>query len=710
MRASSSELQPFAFRARRTIVPILLTFALVAALSAAVSVWATGHSRHRASLLQVAARQRTLAERYVADVELVRNGQTADPGRTATLLAASAKALLDGGQAPAVEGDDDETTLPAVTDPEARAQLMQEQRLVADLSRTGQAVLAHRPVRDLPLTAHERIATTDPVQRMRVLAALTSNVALNAARTIAEQSDRNITNSIRIQIGLGLGGLVVSLLLAWALIATTRKQTALFRSLVTSSTDLVLVFGRRGVRYASQSVVTMLGRRVGELHGEGFAQFVHEDDRVRLEAALETGEPPQLVFRVRNAAGSWRHLEAHVTDLRGDRHVRGVVLNARDISERVELEQELTRQAQRDSFGSQLTEALEMADEEESTYDVVERAMVEIAAEAPMELLLSDSSRANLERAAVSPTAGAPGCPVQSPFSCVAVRRGSPVVFESSEALNACPKLRDRPDGACSAVCVPVSFMGRSLGVLHATGPEGAPLDRQGVAQLTTLATQAGGRIGTVRAFERTQLQASTDSLTGLVNRRSLERQLRNLVRHGRPFALAVADLDNFKRLNDKHGHEAGDKALRLFAQIARGTIRDEDTVARWGGEEFMFVLPDIDRHQAVSVLERLRTSLAESKTGDHPLFTASFGVTDSTRGETVDELVRLADIGLYESKEAGRDRITISETLPDLPGLSLVDPEPAPDNGRKRPRRNSPALHEAASEDDPHASGLEIR
>jgi diguanylate cyclase (GGDEF)-like protein/PAS domain S-box-containing protein len=709
MRASSSELRPFALRARGTIVAILLTLALVSTLSAGLSIWTTGHSKHRATLLQVAARQRTLAERYVADVELVRDGKAADPNRTAALLAASARALLDGGSAPAVEGDDDETPLPAVTDPEARAQLMQEQRLVADLSKTGRAVLAHRSVSNVPLTAHERIATTDPVERMRVLAALTSNVALNAARTIADQSDRNVTDSIRLQVGLGLFGLVVSLLLAWALIATTRKQTALFRSLVTSSTDLVLVFGRGGCRYASQSVVSMLGRPESELHGEGFTEFVHEGDRVALDAAQETGEPRQLVFRVKNASGRWRYLEAHVTDLRGDRHVRGVVLNARDITERVELEQELTRQAQRDSFGSQLTEALEMADEEDSTYEVVERAMVEISAESPMELLLSDSSRANLERSAISPTSGAPGCPVHSPFSCVAVRRGSPVVFESSEALNACPKLRGRPDGACSAVCVPVSFMGRSLGVLHSTGPEGSPLDAHQVAQLTTLATQAGGRIGTVRAFERTQLQASTDSLTGLVNRRTLERQLRSLLRQERPLALAVADLDTFKQLNDKHGHEAGDKALRLFAQIARGAIRDDDTVARWGGEEFMFVFPDLDRHQAVAVLERIRTILAESKSGDHPLFTASFGVTDSTRGETMDELVRLADLGLYAAKEAGRDRITISETLPDVP-LALVDDKPASGDGKKRASRRNPAIHEAANEDEPHVGGLEIR
>ncbi|WP_410966280.1 hypothetical protein, partial [Salmonella sp. SAL4449] len=85
-------------------------------------------------------------------------------------------------------------------------------------------------------------------------------------------------------------------------------------------------------------------------------------------------------------------------------------------------------------------------------------------------------------------------------------------MFDSSEALNACARLRERPGGPLSAVCVPLNFMGRALGVLHATGAPGQPPSPRVVGQLTTLGFLAGGRIGTVRAFERTQLQASTDS------------------------------------------------------------------------------------------------------------------------------------------------------------------------------------------------------
>jgi diguanylate cyclase (GGDEF)-like protein/PAS domain S-box-containing protein len=690
--------RPFAPRARRTIVAIVLTFALISTASAAISIWATSRSKNGGSVVEVAARQRTLAERYVQELLLVRSGNTADPEHIGALLAQSAHALLDGGTAPKVEGDDDGTTIAAATDPALRAQLRQEQRLVTDLTLSGRAFLQGRPLSEIRLTANERIGRQAPLQRIRILASLTSNVSLNAARTIAARTDKNVTNAIRVELALGGGGILLSLLLAWALVATTRRQTALFRSLVTSSTDLVLVLSDGGCRYASGSVARLVGNPQSALLEHGFMRFVHEDDRDALVEVQRSGKAEQVVFRMRNSAGEWRHLEAYVTDLRHDRHVRGVVLNARDTTDRVNLEQELTLQAQRDNFGSQLVEALEMADEEHATYDVVRRAMEEVSAVTPMELLVSDSSRAHLEQVAVNPGAGAPACPVESPFSCVAVRRGNPVVFESSEALNACPKLRGRESGPCSAVCVPISFMGRSLGVLHASGPEGSPLGAEQVAQLTTLATQAGARIGTVRAFEKTQLQASTDGLTGLINRRTLETHLRTMMRQGTPFALVVADLDHFKQLNDTHGHEAGDRSLRVFAQATQQVLRDVDLVARWGGEEFVIAMPDIDCDQAVMVLERVRASLAEAHQGGHAPFTASFGVTDSTKAESLQELIQLADVGLYMSKTAGRDRISVADALTPLPSDTTR-------NGNGRTRK--PAIVEAPAFDDPHPGEL---
>jgi diguanylate cyclase (GGDEF)-like protein/PAS domain S-box-containing protein len=684
---------------RGIIVAIFITFGVVAALTVTLSIRSTDRARNQAAVIEVIGRQRTLAERYISEVQFVRGGEVADPARTAAVLAASAHALLYGGTAPATYGDDDETTLAPASGGRVRAQLAQGIRLVNDLTAAGRATLANLPAAHSPLTAGESIDANGALQRLRVLGALTSNAALSAGRTIAAQADQSIDHLVMTQIVLGAGGLLISLLLAWGLIATTRRQNSHFRTLVTSSSDLVFVLGDDGCRYASRSLCKMVGRSEPDLLGDGLERFIHEDDRDKLAQCCTDDAPQAIQLRARNADGELRYLEAHLTDLRGDRQLRGVVISARDVTERVRLEEELMRQTQRDAFGAKVVEALEMADDEHTALDVVERAMVEIAPDSPMELLLSDSSRAHLQPAVASSTSGAPGCPVQSPFACVAVRRGQAVQFDSSEALNACPKLRNRVGGPCSATCVPVSFMGRALGVLHATGPEGAPGTVERLGQLTTLATQAGARIGTVRAFEKTQLQAATDGLTGLINRRTLENAVREMLSRGQLVALAMSDLDHFKAINDRYGHEAGDRALRLFAQVSRDALRDADILGRWGGEEFVIALPGIDRHAAAQVLERVRQQLAQAHTGAHPRFTASFGVTDSAAGADLERMIQLADAALYQSKHEGRDRITVGD---DAPTEAPAGERPI------LPGRLS--LHEALDDEDPRESSLDLR
>jgi diguanylate cyclase (GGDEF)-like protein len=332
----------------------------------------------------------------------------------------------------------------------------------------------------------------------------------------------------------------------------------------------------------------------------------------------------------------------------------------------------LRSEAGRSTFSNQLVEALEMADSEAEADRVIARAMGTISEVHPMELLLADSSRAHLERACVHPKTGASNCSVDSPYSCIAVRRGHPQIFADAEALNACPKLIGRMGGSLSAACVPVNFMGRALGVLHVTGAKGKPPNPEQIAQLTALGVHAGTRIGTLRAFERSQLQASTDSLTGLTNRRAAEEVLNNLMAVDSAFAVVMADLDFFKRLNDTQGHEAGDRALKLFAETARGVVRDRDQVVRWGGEEFALLLPGATAERAAEIVGRLRTALAQAHLlSGTPIFTSSFGISDSTMARDRESLIRLADEALYRSKQNGRDSCTIADPL--LSGASTV-------------------------------------
>lgn len=332
-----------------------------------------------------------------------------------------------------------------------------------------------------------------------------------------------------------------------------------------------------------------------------------------------------------------------------------------------ERERHLATVSRRHEFDGRLNRALEMADTETGALRVVERALRAVDPEAPFEFLLADSSRAHLQEAVEwGPDGSGPRCPAESPWRCTAVRRGQIQVFADSDELDACPMLADRPSGRCSAVCVPVTIMGRPVGVLHSTAPPGQPPEPDRVSQLSAVATQAGARIGMLRAMQRTQLQASADPLTGLLNRRSLENQVRGLLAQEIPFSVAMADLDHFKALNDTFGHQTGDRALRLFARTLERTVRSDDLIGRIGGEEFVVVFPRCALDEAVAVVERAREQLVLAvATGDVPAFTSSYGVVGADPDRTFEELLRDADEALLEAKRAGRNRVVVAGTFP---------------------------------------------
>jgi diguanylate cyclase (GGDEF)-like protein len=186
-----------------------------------------------------------------------------------------------------------------------------------------------------------------------------------------------------------------------------------------------------------------------------------------------------------------------------------------------------------------------------------------------------------------------------------------------------------------------------------------------------SLASQAVVALDNARLHRIVERQALVDGLTGLPNRRQCEEtlaaELARLERFGGPLAVVVADLDWFKDVNDRYGHPSGDAVLREFAQLLQETLRDVDLAGRWGGEEFLLILPGTDLEGGARVADRIRIALAGrivlSADGSPIPVTASFGVAATPPASTAAELFSAADAALYEAKRNGKNRV---ETAPE--------------------------------------------
>lgn len=240
-----------------------------------------------------------------------------------------------------------------------------------------------------------------------------------------------------------------------------------------------------------------------------------------------------------------------------------------------------------------------------------------------------------------------------------------------------------QPTPVLADAVVPVIYQGSFLGILlvRSDDPSRAWADNE-LLLLHTVADQLAVAVNQAHLFAQMQQQALTDSLTGCYNRRSfelqLERDLHLAIRMRQPVSLIMLDLDNFKHINDQAGHEAGDVALRMLADNLRVELRAVDTAARFGGDEFVIILPQANTEGAVLVAERLRTRIEQMEVPGFGKVTSSFGVaTFPDHASCRDTLVVAADRALYNSKNAGRNRVTVIDPVlfeDSEPSAELVD------------------------------------
>jgi diguanylate cyclase (GGDEF)-like protein/PAS domain S-box-containing protein len=269
------------------------------------------------------------------------------------------------------------------------------------------------------------------------------------------------------------------------------------------------------------------------------------------------------------------------------------------------------------------------------------------------------------------------GEPVFVPEDCWALRTGRLHRLNAERSRLVCRHMGDVPEG--TALCVPMMAHGEALGILHLqSGSERASSARgdgpgDSVEQIAvTVAEHVALALANLRLRESLRTQSIRDPLTGLFNRRymeeSLEREFRRAERRGVPVGVIMLDIDKFTHFNNTFGHQAGDTLLHALGELLRTHVRAEDIACRYGGEEFVLIMPEASLDVTADRAEQLRQEARELRVQQHGqslgAVTVSFGVAAfPEHGPTAEAVIRAADLALYRAKNAGRDRVARADS-----------------------------------------------
>ena len=468
--------------------------------------------------------------------------------------------------------------------------------------------------------------------------------------------------------------------------AALRASEEKFRKLAETSAAAIFIAQGSRTRYANSRAEILTGYTRTDLLAMPFHTVVPPAANGQTEAAENGSAPGQREIELANPRGSaqWLEVTAGPIDFEGE---PAVIATAYDITERKRAQEGLLRantsltslvsqleaHNRESALLSQMSDLLQACPSVEESYGVIAQFLPALFPGQASGLFLYRASRDHLGAVA---TAGDFPTGVQAlnfaPDACWSLRLGRVYSVGVPGAGPACSHVAEVPAGGY--VCVPIMAQGEALGVLHlrASGAEaaGAVVERLRLAEL--VGERLALALANANLREALRHQAIRDPLTGLFNRRymqeTLEREVSRSARSQRPLSILFLDLDHFKRFNDTHGHGAGDALLREFGHLLRTRLRAEDIVCRYGGEEFLLIMPETTLAATLERAETLRTD-CKTLTVRHygqvlGAVTISIGVAlYPDHGATGELVIRAADQALYRAKGDGRDCVRVAES-----------------------------------------------
>lgn len=501
-----------------------------------------------------------------------------------------------------------------------------------------------------------------------------------------------------------------------AVTASAQESEFYFRTLAEAVPEIIWTTDPKGVLdFFNSRWYRYTGLTPEESHGVVRPAVVHPDDlpdcTEKWEHSLATGDPFEIEYRLRHTDGTYRWFLGRsnpirddkgkiikwfgtCTDIEEQKHNQQILedqirvrteeladANTRlqeemwekDVARRQLDEQnanilrELTERSQRATMLAKMGELLQTCVNREEVFAAALGFAPKIFPSSRGALALLDAGRSVAEVAGYWNDCLLP-VTVFEANACWALRTGHPHLVVAGDQTARCSHAAGVEH---TFLCVPILAQGEAFGILHFQATDQSPtLADSELSLKTTFAAQVGLSVANIRLREALHTQSIRDALTGLYNRRylgeMLERETRRAARADYSLGILMLDIDHFKKFNDTYGHDAGDTVLRETASFLTKSVRAEDFVCRYGGEEFVIVLPMADLKGSQARGEHIRSKLRELNVLHQGrsvgMLTVSIGVAElRTHGASPKELLEAADAALYSAKRGGRDRVVVA-------------------------------------------------
>ena len=499
-----------------------------------------------------------------------------------------------------------------------------------------------------------------------------------------------------------------------------RQREVYFQTMAEAVPEIIWTANLDGMSdYFNRRCLEYVGLTLEGMQGTGWRVIIHPDDLDDVQSkwgtSLRTGNPFEVEYRLRAKDGSYRWFLCRANPIRNaEGEMVKWVGTCTDIEDQKQnqqiLEQQiLERTTQLADANAHLQQEILEKDSARRQYDWNNEQMVEeLQKRSERATLLAKmgellQSCMNLDEVFATALGFAPkifpaargamallndsrslaevigawaDCHLPAmefePTECWALRTGHPHLVTAGDATAPCAHAAGVKN---TYLCIPILAQGETLGILHLQATDEVPeLDVSELSFTTTFAAQVGWSIANIKLRDVLRTQSVRDVLTGLYNRRYLEeildREVRRAARAAQSLGVLMIDLDHFKKFNDTYGHDAGDAVLRETGAFLIKGVRAEDFVCRFGGEEFVVILPTANLQAARARAERLRLKMKELSVihqgKSMGMLTVSIGVAEfPEHGLSPQELMAAADAALYEAKRAGRDQVAAALVKP---------------------------------------------